>query len=75
MIFSGCYNYVYLQMRRQAENCARHMEFIDKLVKQRQAKAPESKSTKLLTKAVNPVKVKRTIRQPCWRAGRWKSLT
>lgn len=56
-------------------NRLRHDEFIRSLTQTRQRRRPPEKSIKVLTKAINPVKVRRNIRQPVWRAGRWKSLT
>jgi len=54
---------------------ARHREFVASLIKKQQVERLDDKSISLLTRSVRPSKVMRSIRQPAWRAGRWKSLT
>lgn len=72
----GYYDSWYRSMIRMA-NHASHQAFLArKLRSARQRHSREQQSlTSMATTAVNRTRLKVPIRQPCWRAGRWKSLT
>lgn len=75
--YGSTYSY-YCDWHRQmvnALNRATNQEFIRSLVRESRHTALSPESISLLTRAVNRPKVRGHIRQPCWRAGRWKSLT
>jgi hypothetical protein len=71
--FSGFSDY--FRQEVEMENRRTHREFIENLLRKQKRLAPEAKSISLLTRAVNRPKLRTHIRQPAWRAGRWKSLT
>ncbi len=73
--FSNGSHFDWYRAQIEAANRATHREFIDSLLKYQLRASENKKSISLLTKAINRPKLRAPIRQPCWRAGRWKSLT
>ena len=71
--FSGFSDYYRHEV--EIENRRTHLEFIESLLRKQKRRALEAKLISLLTRAVNRPKLRTHIRQPAWRAGRWKSLT
>ena len=71
--YSYCYDYH--RMMVAMFNMTTHKAFVHSLVREPDPKAPTPKSISVLTRAINRARVPHVIRQPCWRAGRWKSLT
>lgn len=67
----------YRMYRQDTEwaNRANHRAFTLSLADKRQPKELDTKSTSLLTKAVNKPRLRTIIRQPVWRIGRWRSVT
>lgn len=71
---SGFYG-SWLRAETASRNHSAHQLFIHSLVKPIRIKAPTPKSISVLTRAVIKPRLPTHIRQPAWRAGRWKSLT
>jgi len=65
----------WLRHETDSRNRYAHQAFIHSLVRPPSTKAPTPKSISVLTRAVLKPRVPTHIRQPAWRAGRWKSLT
>lgn len=75
-IYSGYYDSWYRSMIRMA-NHASHQAFLAKKLRSARSRfnIEQQRLTSMGLTAVNAHQLKVPIRQPCWRAGRWKSLT
>jgi len=75
-VWSGCTNFSmnfafdYARLMIESWNYQTHQAFIKSLVR-----VEWYNPLPILMRAVNALKLHRMIKQPCWRAERWKSLT
>jgi len=65
----------YYRLEVEMANRMSHRAFIEQRLRRQKQIITEAKSISLLTTSVNRPKMRSHIRQPVWRAGRWKSLT
>jgi hypothetical protein len=69
--FSGCGLPDFYRQVVEAETRKLHRAFVDALV----VPIPHPNPLRILMRAVNLLRLCRPIRQPRWRAGRWRSTT
>jgi hypothetical protein len=73
--YVGSYFYDWYRDWIKLMNKETHRAFLANRYKKSIRVRLEPNALSILTRAINRPKLRAPIRQPCWRAGRWKSRT